>query len=186
MIDFDSLFKSYIQIMDKDKVETANCILVANVLNYILLDQGIENYICIGYAAWSVGQGNNDIITHLPSSRPINDVSGIDVHAWIEIGAERIILDFTTYQLKKKGKLLEEADGLKTNVKWCPSYLITSQDKVKSLSEIKKSKFAGKYKYEKDNKLKEELWKKRDEYSINLIIKTANEILDLNNNEFIR
>lgn len=184
MFNLDSLFQSYIEVMDVRRTETSNCVLVAHVLHEVLLGNDIENEVCIGYAVWSVGKGNNDIITHIPNpSIPIENA--VDIHAWIEISEGRKILDFTTYQLKKKARLLQEADGLKTNVLWCPNYLFTTQDKLKSLNEIKRSKFAGKYGYQRDSKLEEIVKEKKDTASINQVIETAIQILKLNKNDFL-
>ncbi len=136
--------------MDKDRIETNNCILVAHVVSSILLSQNINSAICIGYACWSVGSGNNDILTHLPSSTTQSDEeNSIMLHAWVEIGADKQILDFTTYQFTKKAKILDSIDGLITNVEWCPNYLLSGQDKLKSLQEIQQSEDAGLYGYER-------------------------------------
>jgi|AMQJ01.1.fsa_nt_gi hypothetical protein len=149
-INLNALFESYLEIMDKDRIETNNCVLVAHVVNSILLKQNINSEIAIGYACWSVGTGNNDILTHLPNSTTHSDEeNSIMIHAWVEVGIEKQILDFTTYQFRKKAEILDAIDGLITNVEWCPNYLLSGQDKLKSLLEIQQSKHAGLYGYER-------------------------------------
>lgn len=149
-INLNALFESYLEIMDKDRIDTNNCVLVAHVVNSILLKQNINNEICVGYACWSVGTGKNDILTHLPNSTTQNDEeNSIMIHAWVEIGLDRQILDFTTYQFRKKAEILDAIDGLITNVEWCPNYLLSEQDKLKSLRDIQQSKDAGLYGYER-------------------------------------
>lgn len=186
MINYKSLFKSFIEIVDKEKKETNNCILVAHTLSYILTEVGIKNNVCLGFAVWSVGQDKNDIITHLPNSMTqIGQEGGMVIHAWVEVGEDRKIIDFTTYQLKKKGKLLEVADGLKTNVKWCPDYLVTTQDKLKSLDQIKHSKYAGNYGYQRVPKYEEAMIASDNSFLYNQKVKLAKEIIRLNNEDFI-
>ena len=150
--ELDKLFNIYIKIVDESKLETDNCIFVAHILNDGFKKLNIESNICIGYACWSVGTGINDILNHMPniSITETTDLSSIMMHAWIEIEEKKRILDFTTYQLKKKAQFLDAIDGFKTNVEWCPNYLYSDQSKLKSLEEIQTLSEAGIFGYQRE------------------------------------
>lgn len=98
-----------------------DCYLHAALAQKFLADNGVNTKRVIGYAAWRVGPGDGDVILHAPiNGTPVAE-NACMYHAWLE--GENVILDFTTYTLKEKGRLLDLQDGGHTEVTWCPEYL---------------------------------------------------------------
>lgn len=106
-----------------------DCYLHAAIGQALLARAGIQSRIVVGYAAWRVGMGDGDVIshtTHEVSYLPPGVDKGLPFHAWLEVGPR--ILDFTTYQLRKKAAELDAMDGGKTNVAWSPDFLFAKKE----------------------------------------------------------
>lgn len=99
----------------------SDCFIHASIAKEILSRLGIESSLKVGHAAWRVGNGDSDIIMHIPTSDMTPQPGGIAYHAWLEVDGH--ILDLTTYQLESKGAQLDRLDGGKTTVSWCPEYI---------------------------------------------------------------
>lgn len=125
-----------------------DCYLHAAIGQALLADHGIHAKIVVGDASWRVGQGDGDVITHSPQGRSFTPagVVGFPYHAWLE--CEDVLIDFTTYQLRKKAADLDAADGGHTSVEWCPDYLVLPRNKIRSYRDVAKLD-AGMAHYEK-------------------------------------
>ncbi|BBQ02927.1 hypothetical protein BSFA1_80550 (plasmid) [Burkholderia sp. SFA1] len=77
---------------------------------------------------------------HAPLQGMAPQPEALSFHAWLEIGpaesAHRLILDFSTYQLRRKAAELDALDGGDTNVNWCPDYLAALATDVSSLEDV--------------------------------------------------
>lgn len=114
----------------------ADCMLQAMLAQRILQDCGIDTRVVVGEAAWRVGPGDGDVITHSPQIggfAPAN-AKALAYHAWLEM--ESTIIDFTTHSLKFKAKALDAMDGGTTNVVWCPPYLVIQREETASLKAV--------------------------------------------------
>lgn len=97
---------------------------------------GISTDIRVGYAAWRVGDGDGDVISHTKhtTAHLPQGVNGLAYHAWLE--ANEHIIDLTTYQLTQKGKELDGFDGGRTAVDWCPAFLFVPKNEARSYQEV--------------------------------------------------
>lgn len=118
----------------------ADCYLHADLCRELLKQHGVESRLVIGFAAWRVGDGHGDVIVHAPLQGMAPQPEALPFHAWLEIGpaesAHRLILDFSTYQLRRKAAELDALDGGDTNVNWCPDYLAALATDVSSLEDV--------------------------------------------------
>lgn len=90
-----------------------------------------------GYAAWRVGEGDGDVVAHVPQPSPSHALpNAFMYHTWIEVAGR--ILDLSTYQLRAKAAQLDAMDGQHTQVGWCPDYLFTEKKACRSYSEVAK------------------------------------------------
>ncbi|WP_432263377.1 hypothetical protein [Cupriavidus sp. TMH.W2] len=117
-----------------------DCHLHAALCREILSMHGVETRLVIGFAAWRVGDGHGDVILHAPIANMIPQGQAVPFHAWLEIGPaesrHRIILDFTTYQLRQKAAEMDQLDGGRTTVEWCPDYLAAQATQISSLKQV--------------------------------------------------
>lgn len=104
----------------------ADCLLYAHIGAELLRSMGLDAQVVAGSAAWRVGSGDSDVISHA------REISGMKYsqadeqqsamfHAWIE--APGLIIDFSTATLRNKAAQLDAADGGSTQVDWCPDYI---------------------------------------------------------------
>ncbi len=107
-----------------------DCVYYAQVGAAVLKQLGINARAVAGEAAWRVGPGAGDVISHLEQTTapsvlyaPHGKESAV-FHAWIEMPELGYLLDFTTRNLARKAKLLDEADGGRTQVDWAPDFLM--------------------------------------------------------------
>ena len=75
---------------------------------------------------------SRDALAHLPSPNTPLLVQGDKLefayHAWLSVPGS--IIDFTTFQLRKKALIADVGDGSHTTVTWCPDFLILPQSSV--------------------------------------------------------
>ncbi|WP_186214455.1 hypothetical protein [Burkholderia gladioli] len=130
-----------------------DCHLHAGLCQALLARLGVETTLIIGYASWRVGNGDGDVINHLPVKNMVHQPKAHPYHAWLEFGNPtsrfRIILDFTTYQLHRKAAELDALDGGQTTVEWCPEYLAVPFANVSSLHDVR-TLHAGLFYYERN------------------------------------
>ena len=110
--------------------------LQATLAQRILQENGLNTKVVVGEAAWRVGPGDGDVVTHSPRIGGFSpaDTKALAYHAWLEMGTT--IIDFTTHTLRSKAEGLDAMDGGKTNVLWCPAYLVMQSDETMSLQAV--------------------------------------------------
>lgn len=126
----------------------SDCYLHADLGQLLLADLGIQSRPVVGFAAWRVGSGDGDVIGHTPHTPGYlpAEGQGFAYHSWLEIGD--LILDFTTYQFRKKAADLDAADGGRTSVSWCPDYLLLPKTDVRTYKDVAQAPDAGAAHYE--------------------------------------
>jgi hypothetical protein len=121
----------------------ADCVLYAAVGAGLLSRLGFPAQPVAGSAAWRVGEGDSDVISHATEiTGSVFEPNGSEgklrgmFHAWISLKTSEgnEIVDLTTWQLTKKGKELDLADGGLTNVEFCPDFLWISDKSERLLS----------------------------------------------------
>jgi hypothetical protein len=114
----------------------SDCYVHAELGRALLADLGITAQRVVGYAAWRVGPGDGDVISHTreASSYLPPGAKGLAYHAWLQ--ASDFLIDFTTYQLQRKARELDAADGGHTQVVWCPDYLLLPRSALRSYREV--------------------------------------------------
>lgn len=136
-----------------------DCFMHAWLTQEVLKTHHIDSVIEVGHAAWRVGDGDGDVLTHVCSEEQIQHFTSIELtgravlpfHVWLEVGGH--ILDSTLYQIPGKAAYLDSIDGGATSVEWKPDYLFEPLSSVSSMDEvIEKTK--GLYFYKKEPRLK--------------------------------
>jgi hypothetical protein len=114
----------------------SDCYLHMQLGQVLLADLGFDTQPVVGFAAWRVGEGDGDVIAHVPHSPlPLNiDGREFPYHAWLT--RDEIIVDLTTYQLKHKAQQLDASDGGHTTVSWSPDFLLLPQKENKTFKEV--------------------------------------------------
>lgn len=136
----------------------SDCVLYAAVGAGLLSKLGFDAQPAAGSAAWRVGEGDGDVISHATEiNGPVFGPSGSEgklagmFHAWINVkNAEgNEIVDLTTWQLVKKARELDLADGGNTTVDFCPEFLWLSDksDKILSPKDVMQSYDVGVFAY---------------------------------------
>lgn len=130
----------------------SDCFIHAVIGQALLAKEGIASKVVVGFAAWRVGLGDGDVISHTNeevSHLPPGVENGLPFHAWLELpdGGGRI-LDLTTYQIKQKAAELDAADGGKTTVTWAPDFLFAKKEVVSSYRDVAQSFKTGVFYYE--------------------------------------
>lgn len=129
----------------------ADCLIYARVGAVVLRRLGHPARAVAGSAAWRVGPGDSDVVSH---AREVNGdiflpdapVPAAMFHAWIEVGhdpATAEVVDFSTWTLANKARQLDEADGGKTQVDWCPDYLWIKKGALKAPKAVLQAPDAG-------------------------------------------
>lgn len=113
-----------------------DCYLHAVLGQALLKDAGYESRIQCGAAAWRIGEGDGDVISHIPgqTGHVPAGMKGFAYHAWLDCNG--VLVDFTTYQLRQKAAELDELDGQHTNVDWCPDFLILEKRDIRSYRDV--------------------------------------------------
>ncbi|MTJ93908.1 MAG: hypothetical protein F8N36_13780 [Desulfovibrio sp.] len=115
----------------------ADCLLYAKLGAALLRFLGVQAEAVAGSAAWRVGAGDGDVISHALEVAgqgfvPHNSMGlAAMFHAWIE--GPGFLIDFSTCTLKAKAQALDNADGGRTNVEWAPNYLSIDPDNAPAL-----------------------------------------------------
>lgn len=121
----------------------ADCLMQALLAQQVLKEEGMDTKVVLGEAAWRIGPGDGDVITHSPTTggfAPVG-VKAMAYHAWLEWKTS--IIDLTTHSLRLKAAQLDAMDGGKTNVDWCPPYLFIPKWQARSLREVTQALNAG-------------------------------------------
>lgn len=131
----------------------ADCVAYALVGTEVLRRMGFDAKPIAGSAAWRVGPGDGDVLSHAVELHhqssgafaPNHLCEAGMFHAWIEFGAE--IVDFTTYNFRDKARQLDAADGNKTLVQWAPEFLWTTRKACSPLSVVANGETVGAFSY---------------------------------------
>ena len=111
----------------------SDCYMHSALAQTILTRLGIDSTLVVGYAAWRVGKNDPDVILHAPIPG-MPPQPGVAYHVWLE--SSNRILDFTTYQLKRKARQLDELDGGTTTVTWSPDFLAVPKKSISPLHDV--------------------------------------------------
>jgi hypothetical protein len=139
-----------------------DCYLHMELGRRLLADLGLQSEPVLGFAAWRVGRAEGDVIAHVPldqSYSPVG-VKAFPYHAWLL--CRGLIIDFTTYQLPFKGEALDAADGGRTNVTWCPDFLLLPVTETKTYRQVLRGSQPGLAYYEVRHELHAALGAKSD------------------------
>jgi hypothetical protein len=128
----------------------ADCYMHAEMGRMLLGDLGFQFETRVGYAAWRIGSADGDVLghTHKVKSYLPPGAKGFPYHAWLTAGD--FLIDFTTYQLRRKAAELDAVDGGHTNVDWCPDYLLLTRAQVMAYRAVAVAPAAGVAYYEAD------------------------------------
>lgn len=127
----------------------SDCYIHSALAQVMLAGLGIESKLVAGYAGWRVGNGDSDMVLHAPLPNMVPQ-PGIPYHVWLELDGH--ILDFTTYQLRLKAAQMDELDGGKTNVVWCPDFLFAPKKSISPLNRVIQKR-AGMFYYERETEI---------------------------------
>lgn len=141
----------------------SDCYTHAALGQVLLADLGSQTRLQAGFAAWRVGPGDHDVISHAPAEKVYvpSGAQGFPYHAWLA-GCDHVI-DFTTYQLREKARQLDALDGGRTNVEWCPDFLFLPRREIRPLNTVSNSSTPGVSYYEPRGDVLERL---QDEYTV--------------------
>lgn len=129
-----------------------DCYLHAVMAKALLNRAGYDVMIINGFAGWRVGEADGDVILHAKMPNIPPQAANLAFHSWLEFNGSdghRVILDFTTYQLKEKAAQLDLLDGGHTNVDWCPDYLLAPKRETSSMVSMRQG-HAGQFYYQQD------------------------------------
>jgi hypothetical protein len=114
----------------------SDCYLHMELGRVLLADLGVQADRALGFAAWRVGGDKSDVIAHVPFAQTHSPpgAKAFPYHAWLF--CQGYVIDFTTYQLRIKGKQLDAADGGHTSVIWCPDFLLLSIKAVRTYGQV--------------------------------------------------
>jgi len=115
----------------------SDCAAHAYLSQRVLADEGIHTRVVIGAAAWRIGPGDGDVISHVPQTNGVQvalQPKAFPYHAWLETDTH--IIDFSTHTLGLKASQLDAMDGGHTTVAWCPDFLLLAREDVKSYRDV--------------------------------------------------
>lgn len=128
----------------------SDCYMHASLSQIALRALGIEAKIEVGAASWRVGPSQDDSIGHHPNIQGYVPPGGVGLpfHAWLRHGD--ILIDTTTYQLRKKAAMLDAGvnDGITTVVTWCPPVLVEPVTNVWSFNAVVQADRPGRFFYQ--------------------------------------
>lgn len=142
----------------------ADCLMYAGVGAEVLKQMGYTNAkLVIGSAAWRVGPGDGDVISHAAEINTgqsvfapvVGNVGAGMFHAWIDVGGA--IVDFTTASLVDKAAQLDAADGGKTQVDWAPKAVWVQKNQCTSFKEVVNGYSSGVFAYKRHEDLEQHI-----------------------------
>ena len=139
-----------------------DCYLHMELGRVLLAEMGFQTEPALGFAAWRVGGDDGDVIAHVPFGQPHAPpgVKAFPYHAWLLCRGH--VIDFTTYQLPLKGKELDATDGGRTNVTWCPDFLLLPVTETRTYRQVLRGFHPGIAYYEVRPELKANLGSKSE------------------------
>lgn len=145
-VDLERLSRAIQTQFASDKsTSNSKCLSIALITAKFLQSRGVEQAsIEIGETAWRVdAQSDSATVIHGVKRNPAADTivmphstggATMFFHAWNIIGPIKV--DFTTYQLPEKVRILDAADGQSTPCTWKPDFLVFSQNQSKSFVDV--------------------------------------------------
>lgn len=121
-----------------------DCAAHAYLAQQVLADHGVQARVVFGVAAWRIGPGDGDVISHIPQFNPALlslQPKAFPYHAWLE--TDSAIIDFSTHTLGLKASQLDAQDGGHTTVAWCPDYLFLKMEEVKTFEDVAQAPLQG-------------------------------------------
>jgi hypothetical protein len=114
----------------------SDCYVHAAIAQALLQDLAIPTELRAGHAAWRVGRKEGEVLAHAPEAGEVLPPKGMGFlyHAWLE--HDGVIIDLTTYQIRRKARELDRAFGGVTDVQWAPDYLILPRSELRSLEQL--------------------------------------------------
>lgn len=118
----------------------ADCYVHAALGRELLADLGFSARLVVGEVAWRVGAGSGDVISHTLREQAYAPAGlspeqmATAYHAWLVVDQD--IIDFTTYQLERKARALDAADGGHTTVSWRPDVLVLPVHRVMDYRQV--------------------------------------------------
>lgn len=148
----------------------AECLSSALIGTEVLRRLGYDARATAGSAAWRVGPGGGDVISHAVEMQsqqgkvyaPNLTGSGMRAgmfHAWSVIGD--YIVDFTTSTLREKASQLDAQDGGKTQVDWAPEVLWAHKYEGSKFPEVANGYKAGTWVYRKHEEIERQVFTQR-------------------------
>lgn len=162
-----------------------DCVLYARIAAGVLEQLGIPARAMAGSAAWRVGGGDSDVLSHarelagagmhVPlSGRDGTELPAAMFHAWALIEAHPpVIVDCSTWSLVDKARALDAADGGKTSVQWSPACLFARADQVVSLHEVRQAHHAGAFFYARHADIEQMLGLERPDAGLDRAVAAA-------------
>lgn len=129
----------------------ADCLFYAQVGAALLRCLGVQAQPVAGSVVWRVGPGDSDLIAHAYEVTSPGNMFAPEAgpaapfHAWIEAGDW--LIDFSTWALGDKAASLDQADGGRTDVQWCPGYVWAQRKTSMPLKQVLASFDVGVYGY---------------------------------------
>lgn len=104
----------------------SDCLLYAYIGAGALQTLGVDATVVAGSAAWRVGPGDPDTVSHAAEVEgqyyaAEGATRAALFHAWVE--APGLLVDFSTHTLRMKAQELDRMDGRNTQVDWAPDFL---------------------------------------------------------------
>jgi hypothetical protein len=159
-VDLEKLAQAVRQVLRAvTDAHTSDCLLYAHVGVAVLEGLGIEGAKAVaGSAVWRLGPGDGDVMAHaFELHHPMYAVKlsnpALPFHAWIELPGH--ILDFTTWTLRDKARMLDQLDGGTTTVEWAPDVLLAPNEEVMSVDEARMAEAAGAFAYVRHTEIEE-------------------------------
>lgn len=159
----------------------ADCLLYAEIGAGLLAHLGLPARAVAGSAAWRVGPGDSDLISHAPElggslfhpeiHSEHSLVKAAMFHAWIEVGD--LVIDFTTGTLRDKARMLDQADGGNTRVDWSPPALWINKAELLPLKAVRDHPHAGVCSYVRHERLESAVLGSIDAQSLEVAIHAA-------------
>jgi hypothetical protein len=109
-----------------------DCYVLNDLAGALLLELGFEVHSVLGFAAWRVGPGPDEVIAHLPQvpGHLPPGKQGFSYHVWLEWHGW--VVDISTYQLALKAEQLAAAGHGEMAVQWSPDYLLLPRKEIRS------------------------------------------------------
>lgn len=159
-VDLEKLGQAVRQVLRAvTDAHTSDCLLYAHVGVAVLEELGVSGAKAVaGSAVWRLGPGDTDVMAHaFELHQPMYAVKlanpALPFHAWIELPGH--ILDFTTWTLRDKARMLDELDGGTTAIEWAPDVLLAPNDEVLSVDAARMAEEAGAFAYVRHTEIEE-------------------------------